>query len=62
MNEKVNEKLNENPNEITKHEVPVLSLKEFVKNEFETGDKKIRGPIKIKKDDMDSAISFFKER
>ena len=54
MSEKSNEKFDKK-----KHKIPVMSLDEFRKNEFETEDKKIRGPIIIKKEDTEKAIEYF---
>lgn len=52
MNEKISNK--------EKRKVPVLSFEEFM--EIEKGNKKIRGPFKIKAEDSEKALQYFKNR
>lgn len=43
-----------------KIKVPVLSFEEFL--EIEKGNKKIKGPIKIKAEDAERAMKYFEQR
>lgn len=45
-----------------KYKVPVLTFEEFLKNEAEIGDAKIRGPIKIRKEDFEKLDEYLKRR
>lgn len=45
-----------------KRDIPVLSLQEYLEQENGNGEKKIRGPYKIKSEDTKRALEYFKNR
>jgi hypothetical protein len=62
MEEKTNKDLDGKLEENTKpkYKVPVLTFEEFLKNEAAPKEKRIRGPLKIREEDVEKFEEYLK--